>query len=208
MSLLNSQINNRSTKIMQSEYLENFDEQDIYYSSYFFLMRALQYADNENPLRQAISHARIEQQQQIKTLKLNESFIADTRDYEKICRLLEDKNGNTKIDVSLVRNKISDSIEYNSYPKTTTRAKVLSFDDTSVTAEIYYEDHETEGEFDEVFKDSLEEVGLLQCGTLFEIITERHKGGFSVDVAPVDDSLSQEDALLFEEIMKAKSYKC
>lgn len=135
-------------------------------------------------------------------------FLADLKSSTKCCKLYEDENGNVQINTELSYNKYLEVLDSRVYPKEITRAKVLSFDDKTVTAEIYYDDYEDEGVFEEVFKDSLEEVGLLKCGTLFEIVTERHKGGFSVDVKPADKSLSEEDELLIEEIIKAKNYKC
>ena len=137
-----------------------------------------------------------------------QSFLADLKSSTKCCKLSSDEYGNVQIHTQLSYNKDLEVLDSRIYPREVTRAKVLSFDDKTITAELYYDDYEDEGVFEEIFKDSLEEVGLLKCGTLFDIVTERHKGGFSVDVKPADKSLSEEDELLLEEIIKAKNYKC
>lgn len=135
-------------------------------------------------------------------------FIADSELYESVCTLTKDCDGYTKLDESIIRNKKTNDLQFIKYSTESLRAKVLEIHDKSIIAEVYYDDHESEREFNEIFKDILEEANLLEQGSLFEIVTERHRNGFSVDVRAVSEDLSEEDNLLFLEIMKDRNNKC
>ncbi len=135
-------------------------------------------------------------------------FIADSELYESVCTLTKDCDGYTKLDESIIRNKKTNDLQFIKYSTESLRAKVLEIHDKSIIAEVYYDDHESEQEFNEIFKDILEEANLLEQGSLFEIVTERHRNGFSVDVRAVSEDLSEEDKLLFLEIMKDRNNKC
>lgn len=119
-----------------------------------------------------------------------------------------DSYGNTKVDGAIIRDKATSNIQFIKYSTESLRAKVLEIHDKSIIAEVYYDDHESEREFNEIFKDILEEANLLEQGSLFEIVTERHRNGFSVDVRAISEDLSEEDNLLFLEIMKDRNNKC
>ena len=141
-------------------------------------------------------------------IKPGTPFIADGESHESICTLQRDSHGYTKLDESIIRNKTTNNIQFIKYPTECLRAKVSEINDNSITAEVYYDDHESEVEFSAIFKEILDDVDLLELGTIFEIITEQHRGGFSVDVRAVNESLDEDDAILFQEIMKAKINKC
>ena len=147
-------------------------------------------------------------EQSLPRIKSGTHFIADSEFQESICTLKKDCYGNTKLDESIIRNKVTNNIQFIKYPTECLRAKVLEIHDNSITAEVYYDDHESEVEFKEIFKEILGDVDLLEIGTIFELVTEKHRGGFSVDVRAVNESLDEEDAILFQEIMKAKNNKC
>lgn len=144
----------------------------------------------------------------IPKIKSGTSFIADSDTHESICTLCMDSYGNTKVDGAIIRDKATSNIQFIKYSTESLRAKVLEIHDKSIIAEVYYDDHESEREFNEIFKDILEEANLLEQGSLFEIVTERHRNGFSVDVRAISEDLSEEDNLLFLEIMKDRNNKC
>lgn len=144
----------------------------------------------------------------IKIIKEGEYFIADTKNSESICRLDESKVGNApQFSVNLTYPKNLELPQFKTYTKDITTAKILSFDENSVSVMIYYDDHETKRIFDNIFKESLEENGLLIENGLFNITTQKHKGGFSIDVEPYND-FTEFDELIIEELKKVSKLEC
>ncbi len=77
-------------------------------------------------------------------------------------------------------------------------SRVLSFDDKSITAELFFENYESKRIFKKLFRDILEEKGLLSVNQEFYIVTKKTENGVNVEIEPIKEICDKEVSELYK----------
>lgn len=84
-----------------------------------------------------------------------------------------------------------------------TMAQVISFDNNSVIARVYFESHHSTRKFKKLFVERLKEKDLLYENAYFNIVTKKNEdGSLNFDIEDCDDFSDPDIANMYGEIFK------
>lgn len=81
-------------------------------------------------------------------------------------------------------------------------SEILDFDEKTVTAKVYFSDHESKRIFKSKIRDCLQRSGLLQIGQRFYIDSEDTERGFNINIKGLSDQCDNETLDFFGKLTR------